>query len=645
MIRKIIVLLFSLASLSGLLVAQELKTDSIQKVLESAAADTNKVNMLIDLGKKWYRSSPKEALGYSKEAIEIAQKLGYGKGLALAYKNAGLSHYVNGEYAETINYWQLSRQAFESFGDRAGVANILSNMGAVYNNFGKDTKALELYFESQKVAEEIKDSLRIVTTMINIGTIYVKKPVTVQKAIDIYLAALPVAEALRDNDAIGTTTANLGEAYFKSGDYSAAITYYKKSLLAFEKSSSGNLSFSLTSIGNVYAKQGDFSLALQNQSRALEISKGLNAKPDMVSALLGLAGTYSLKGDIPQAIESFDQAQALAREISANFELRDAYEGLAKMHASTSDYRNAYKYQVLLTDIREVLYLSSNDNLIKQQQLGFDLVKKQGELEVQKLAMEKQKIVKNAFLAGLILIVIIAIIILRNYLNKVKVNRILDKQKAQIENLLLNILPAEVAKELQDHGAATPRDYQSVSVLFTDFKDFTKIAEGLHPNDLVTELNEYFQEFDSIVERNNLEKIKTIGDSYMCAGGIPTENSTHPVNVVMAGLEMQEFMRAKNTGRIEKGLLPWGLRVGIHTGPLVAGVVGRKKYAYDIWGNTVNIASRMESNGDIGKVNISAATFELIRNDFNCTYRGKISAKNVGEIDMYFVDNLILLKN
>jgi class 3 adenylate cyclase/tetratricopeptide (TPR) repeat protein len=481
--------------------------------------------------------------------------------------------------------------------------------------------------------------------MINIGTIYVKKPVTVQKAIDIYLAALPVAEALRDNDAIGTTTANLGEAYFKSGDYSAAITYYKKSLLAFEKSSSGNLSFSLTSIGNVYAKQGDFSLALQNQSRALEISKGLNAKPDMVSALLGLAGTYSLKGDIPQAIESFDQAQALAREISANFELRDAYEGLAKMHASTSDYRNAYKYQVLLTDIREVLYLSSNDNLIKQQQLGFDLVKKQGELEVQKLAMEKQKIVKNAFLAGLILIVIIAIIILRNYLNKVKVNRILDKQKAQIENLLLNILPAEVAKELQDHGAATPRDYQSVSVLFTDFKDFTKIAEGLHPNDLVTELNEYFQEFDSIVERNNLEKIKTIGDSYMCAGGIPTENSTHPVNVVMAGLEMQEFMRAKNTGRIEKGLLPWGLRVGIHTGPLVAGVVGRKKYAYDIWGNTVNIASRMESNGDIGKVNISAATFELIRNDFNCTYRGKISAKNVGEIDMYFVDNLILLKN
>lgn len=645
MVNKFIVFLLCLLSVNRQLDAQDLQKDSIAAVLESARADTGKVNMLLDLGRKMYRSSPREALQFSKEAIELAGKLDFKKGLAMAYKNAGLANYVSGDYAETINNWQESKLAFEAFGDKAGVANILSNMGAVYNNFGEDMKALDLYFEAQKVAGELGDSLRIVTTMINIGTIYVKKRATLDKAIGIYLAALPIAMALHDHDAIGTAAVNLGEAYYKKEDYPSALVYFKKSLDAFASSSSGNVAYTLTSIGSVYARQGDFKEALENQQKALAISANLNAKPDMVSSLLGLADTYSLKGDIPMAIESFKQAQVIAKEISANFELRDAYAGLAESHASISDYRNAYKYQVLLSEVREVLYLSSNDNLIKQQQLGFDLDKKKGELELQKLAMQKQRIVKNAILAGLILIVIIAFIIFRNYLNKVKINRLLDKQKVQIENLLLNILPVEVARELQVHGVATPRDYQSVSVLFTDFKDFTRIAEGMTPNDLVAELNEYFKAFDDIVEKHNLEKIKTIGDAYMCAGGIPTENITHPLNVVRAGLEMQEYMHLKNAERINKQLVPWGLRVGVHTGPVVAGVVGRKKYAYDIWGNTVNIASRMESNGEIGKVNISAATFELVRSDFKCEHRGKISAKNVGEIDMYFVGKSISTYN
>lgn len=194
---------------------------------------------------------------------------------------------------------------------------------------------------------------------------------------------------------------------------------------------------------------------------------------------------------------------------------------------------------------------------------------------------------------------------------------------------------------MQESGSATPHYYESVSVLFTDFKGFTKIAEGLSPNELVDELNEFFIAFDDIVEAHNLEKIKTIGDAYMCAGGIPTANTTHPINVVQAGIAMQEYMRKTNEKRIAIGSIPWELRVGVHTGPIVAGVVGKKKYAYDIWGNSVNISSRMESNGEPGQVNISAATYELIKDHYNCHYRGKISAKNIGEIDMYFVEDEI----
>ncbi len=624
--------------------AQDSKTDSLKLALASAGDNTVKVDLLVDLGRKLYRTSPKEALQYSNEAIDLAKKLDYNKGLALAYKNAGLAHYVSGEFSETISNWQESRFVFESLGDKSGVANMLTNIGAVYNDFGEDTKALEFYFEAQKAAEANGDSLRLATSMINIGAVYLKKPQTIDKAITIYLAVLPITEAIHNIDAIGTASVNLGEAYFKKGEYPSALIYYNKSKVAFESSSSGDLPFTLTSIGNVYAHQGDFKSALTSQQKALDIATSRDAKPGMVSSLLGLANTYRLKGEYSNAIGSFKKAQEIAKEINANFELRDAYAGLADLHASISDFTNAYKYQVLLGRIKDTLYLNSNDNLITRQQLGFDLVKKEGEVEFQKLAIQKQRIVKNSFLAGLILILAIAFIIFRNYLSKVKINKLLDKQKDQIESLLLNILPAEVARELQDKGAATPRDYQSVSVLFTDFKDFSRIAEGLSPNDLVTELNKYFQEFDNIIERHNLEKIKTIGDAYMCAGGIPTGNITHPLNVVEAGMEMQAYMEAQNTIRKEKGMANWGLRVGIHTGPVVAGVVGRKKYAYDIWGNTVNIASRMESNGEVGKVNISSATYELVKDVFKCEYRGKISAKNIGEIDMYFIDSKISAK-
>jgi len=203
----------------------------------------------------------------------------------------------------------------------------------------------------------------------------------------------------------------------------------------------------------------------------------------------------------------------------------------------------------------------------------------------------------------------------------------------------LNILPAAVAYELRTEGQATPRSYESVSVLFTDFKGFTKIAGGLAPKDLVAKLNDFFVAFDEIAVRNNLEKIKTIGDAYMCAGGIPTPNDTHHLDTVIAGLEMQEYMRRTNDIRKSRGEQTWGLRIGIHTGPVTAGVVGKKKYAYDIWGNAVNIASRMESSGEADRLNISAATYELVKEHCECEFRGKIYAKNVGDIDMYFVNS------
>jgi PAS domain S-box-containing protein len=221
-----------------------------------------------------------------------------------------------------------------------------------------------------------------------------------------------------------------------------------------------------------------------------------------------------------------------------------------------------------------------------------------------------------------------------------KKNKELEEERIKSERLLLNILPLETAEELKLYGKAKVKHYKLASVLFTDFKGFTRIAESMTPELLVADLDKYFIKFDEIIDKHNLEKIKTIGDSYMCAGGIPVSNKSNPFEIVLAGIEIQSLMKSINNEQIKNNQLVWDLRLGIHTGELISGVVGNNKFAYDIWGDTVNTASRMETAGEVGKVNISGVTYEIIKDYFDCTYRGQVMVKNKGDIDMYFVDRI-----
>jgi len=216
----------------------------------------------------------------------------------------------------------------------------------------------------------------------------------------------------------------------------------------------------------------------------------------------------------------------------------------------------------------------------------------------------------------------------------------IEEEKKKSDILLLNILPQEVAEQLKNKGTVQAKHYKTVSVMFSDFKGFTTIAESMSSDEVVQELSICFEHFDEIIERHYIEKIKTIGDSYMCAGGLPIRNKSNPIDVTLAGLEILDFMDTYNQERIRTGNLPWELRLGIHTGEVVAGVIGKKKFAYDIWGDTVNTASRMESSGSAGRLNISEGTYHFIKDSFDCTYRGKVMAKNKGEIAMYYVDGI-----
>ena len=216
----------------------------------------------------------------------------------------------------------------------------------------------------------------------------------------------------------------------------------------------------------------------------------------------------------------------------------------------------------------------------------------------------------------------------------------LDKERAKADDLLLNILPREIADELKTTGHSRPRSFASASVLFTDFVGFTQISEKLTPADLVKELDRCFSFFDAVVSRHRLEKIKTIGDSYMAAGGIPEANHTHLLDCILAALEIRTFMEQLKDSRETGGGEYWQLRIGINTGPLVAGIVGSSKFIYDCWGDSVNTASRMESSGAAGRINLSAGSHAEAKYFFECEDRGMVQAKRKGELEMFFVNRL-----
>ena len=284
-------------------------------------------------------------------------------------------------------------------------------------------------------------------------------------------------------------------------------------------------------------------------------------------------------------------------------------------------------------------------------EITLDSIARAQDAQEQEIKLQRANNLRNILILALGFTMVIGGLIVKRFLDHKKQKKALEEKNKMIEEarersdeLLLNILPPPIAAELKEHGIAKARRYEGASVLFTDFKSFTKISEQLTPEQLVAELDAYFRAFDFIIKQYKLEKIKTIGDAYMCASGL-SDRITSPTNIVKAALEIQEYLSDMKAEKIAKGEPFFEARIGVHTGPVVAGVVGVDKFVYDIWGDTVNIASRMQENCEPGHINVSEATYLEIQYSFKCKYRGKIHAKNKGEIDMYYVNGLRIKDN
>lgn len=357
---------------------------------------------------------------------------------------------------------------------------------------------------------------------------------------------------------------------------------------------------------------------------------------------------YKRTGDDKNAIEILKYAYDLATKASVSYNapyLVNIIKTLEDLYIKKSDYHNAYlnalAYNHLIENMQsiekkeQVIFM---DLTVTQQKHDLENLKEKQSVE---RLFRKRNNERNLLAVVMFFLMILTVTFYLYYRNQKKSNLLLDAAKKKSDDLLLNILPAETAEELKHTGAAKAKKISEATVMFTDFKDFTKVSEKMEAEELVRKIHFYFSEFDRIISKYDLEKIKIIGDSYMCAGGIPVSSKNHAIDMVNAALDMQAFVKWKRDESILKNEIYFELRIGIHSGPVVAGIVGLKKFAYDIWGDTVNTASRMESSGEVNMVNISGTTYELVKNHFVCRYRGKVPAKNKGEVDMYFVEGRI----
>ena len=618
------------------------------KIYKQAGDQEGIANSLNKIGKLYIKQSnyPK-ALDYFNQSLAIGKQLDDQKGIAYCLNNIGNIYDYKGDNLKALDYHNQSLAIRKQIGDQKGIATSLNNIGIIYKQQGNYPKALDYYTQSLKIQKQIGDQDGIARSLSNIGNIYRNQGDYLQ-ALDYYTQSLAIQKQRGDHRGMGISLNNIGIIYRNQGDYHKALDYHKQSLeIRKQRGDQKGIATVLNNIGNVYYAQGDYSKALDYYTQTLAIKKQIDDQGGITYSLGNIGVTHKILEDYPKAVKYCQRSYELAVSISALEYQKIACGCLYDSYKAMGNGIKALEYHELLNAVEDSLNAEETAKQLQQMEftkviLADSLAHAERERIVEEAHQEevrKKNKTRNMLAGGGLILLILAGAIYSRLRYTRKAKAIIEKEKDRSENLLLNILPEEIAQELKEKGKADARDFDLVSILFTDFKGFTAASAKLSAQDLVSEINTCFKAFDGIISKYKIEKIKTIGDAYMAAGGLPVPTDDSIKNTVLVALEMQSFISKRKEEMDSKDLPAFEMRVGIHTGPVVAGIVGVKKFQYDIWGDTVNTASRMESSGEVGKVNISKATYKLLKDDAQFVFesRGKIEAKGKGEIEMFFV--------
>ena len=645
-----------LALLFGATPQSLLSQDSLQHLLTTDIPDTTRVDVLDQLSQVYRGINLDSCIQYAVEAIELAEKIDDPERKAYMLKNAGIGYYYKGDFVKVLEYWESSLATFEDINHLTGISNLQSNIGAVYNSTGDYPKAIEYHLKSLRIAEKNNDDFRKATALQNIGAVYSNME-EYKKSEEYYNQALTLCQAINYEACIGIVTMNLSEVYRMENEFDKAAEQINIAKDLFTKLKNPSLPEAMIAsadLSNMKAKattssaqaRKHYRLAITESQKALELSRQSDTKQFIQRANITMGNAQIGLGQYNQAIESFIESLDVGKGLGISVDLQESYQGLKEAYVRSNQYQNALEAQDSLIAVNKQLYdIEKNDN-ISNLQLEFDLEKRENEIallnadnEIKTQQIARANLMRNFFIAaaGLMLIIIGGVVYQYRFVTKT--NKIITQERNKSDGLLKNILPPETAEELKKNGVVKPKKIDFTTVLFTDFVGFTKFSSNHSPETIVSSIDYYFKEFDKIVANNNLEKIKTIGDAYMCAGGLHESDKDHnqtTFNTVMAAKDMLEFTKATAENPPE-GIVPFQVRIGIDSGPVVAGVVGQTKFQYDIWGDTVNVASRMETNSEPNKVNVSENVYDILKSKREFVYRGELDVKNKGKMKMYYL--------
>lgn len=622
---------------------QELaKIQLLKEKLNTAKEDTSKVLLLQSLSFQYNSIDPRIGLDYGEQSLELAKDLKFENAYSDCYNSIGGNQFAMGDLKHALETFSKAVELNEKNSIEEKLSDNYANIGNIYYNLSNYTEALSYYQKSLHLDEKLDNKSGIAANYGSIGNVYSNLS-NYESAKKYYKNALDIYELTDNMRGKATILGNIGSVFHDQGEYEKSLEYFNKSLELWQLfGNKMGIATNLGTIANSYNLSNEFSKAIEYYEQAMDISNELGDKYGL-SALYGNAGilyhrlsidsvvakyrsqfpalTANPKKNLTKSIEYSEKAVELAKDVGSLNMLSDWYANLDKAYTKLGDYKKAYYYQEKWTEIRDSVF--SMDKAKEIATLEFDKQNQinEKELKLKDLQLLRKKNEQTLLFAGLGGSAVILLIIFL--------------QRRKSEKLLHNILPVSIAKRLKKSEKNIADRFDESSIVFIDLVGFSEISQKISPEKAVEFLNNVFSKIDKITKEYSLEKIKTIGDCYMAVCGLPEKDGNHAYNTVKFSQKVGEMLKE------QKG--PYGeeisFRAGVDCGAVVAGIIGEKKFSYDLWGDAVNTASRMESSGVKNKIQVTKNVIDKIKDtDIDYEERGEILIKGKGNIVTYFIN-------
>jgi class 3 adenylate cyclase/tetratricopeptide (TPR) repeat protein len=635
--------------------------DSLKTELAKTGQDTNRLWLLRDLANA-SGNVPDEGLEYCRQGLALANKLKNKKFQAAFLHQIAANHFGRGEHKEAIEFNKRALKLAQEADRKLLIAEILLHIGRSYIDMGSYGTSYEYLSKARKAYAVANDTLGEAESLSALAGVYQSQG-NLAKALEYRTTALAMVTDLGEKFNRAQLLVAVGATHSQMGNYTKAIEYLELGKAAqIELGSKGGVANALFNIANTYAEQKNYKKAADYFLQTVALAQEVDDKSLQAYVFANIGSIYlelakeniskngerhgvntDISANLKRSVYFFDKAISIASELGHLHVLESVHQKLAEAYELSGDYKLAYEAHQKYATIHDSVFNEETTARIAKAEMESEYGKKQladslknaEQTKIATLKLQKQKTYTYLGFVGIIVLIGVSLWIFRN-------SKKLSFEKKKSEDLLLNILPEEITTELKQRGAITATNHDDVTILFTDFVNFTLAGERMGSRELVGELHHCFKAFDEIIARHGIEKIKTIGDAYLAVCGLPASDEKHAEKIANAALDIRDFMLQR---RKEMGENTFEIRIGIHSGSVVAGIVGIRKFAYDIWGDTVNIAARMEQHGFAGKINISQSTYELLKDKFSCKFRGELDVKNKGMQRMYFLEHVGVTEN